>query len=379
MRRSQQEDQQKKAPSSRRQLPMSSQPNKNKRKTPPAAAPAVAASKKKKGKQPRASPTTVASGTNRKPRNFGNIEDQLLCRAYVNVSCNPIKGTDQKRNAFWESIKTKYEELYVSENVTEDGPKEERDWEALANRYQKKIQPEMNLFMPFLKRVYGCPPSGVPKEEYPNIAATDFHEHYDRPFKFLHCVAILKQLPKFDPESGVDEEAIIEIDDDDDGEDDGDKKPSAKPSATNKIGNPMGANMARPIGQKAAKKALAAKPVEDAKAAALSNLATSHARLATVAENQSDMEYLFTEFKMYQDLGMTGEAQNTLAKLREAREEAKRSRASLAVVPASATSASTSPPVRNVMLQNGDEDNVVDMLEDDLPEDFDGADDQAAL
>jgi hypothetical protein len=41
------------------------------------------------------------------------------------------------------------------------------------------------------------------------------HEHYDRPFKFLHFVSILQQLSKFDPESGGDYEAVIEIDLDD--------------------------------------------------------------------------------------------------------------------------------------------------------------------
>jgi hypothetical protein len=98
----------------------------------------------------------------------------------------------------------------------------------------------MNLFMSFLKRVYECPPSGVPKEEWPNIAAENFHEHHDRHFKFLHCVSILNQLPKFDPGSAVDPDTVIEIDDEDVDMEDGDKKPSAR----NKIGNPMGANSA---------------------------------------------------------------------------------------------------------------------------------------
>jgi hypothetical protein len=111
----------------------------------------------------------------------------------------------------------------------------------------------------------------------------------------------------------------------------------------NKIGKPMGATMARPIGQKAAKKAMAAKPVEDARVTALSNLANAHKQFANMAEVQSDSELLFTEFKMYQDLGMTEEAQITLTTLRELQQQAKRASVSIAAAPASSTSASTSP------------------------------------
>ena len=159
----------------RRRLPMSSKSTQEKRKTPPKSSASTPA---KESKTPRSSPATVSSaggsavagsapGSSTKaprPRNFGNIEDQLLCRAYVNVSCNPVVGTDQKRKIFWESIKYRYEDLYTREGVTEEDGKVERTWDALANRYQKKIQPEMNLFMSFYKRVAECPPSGTPKK-----------------------------------------------------------------------------------------------------------------------------------------------------------------------------------------------------------------------
>jgi hypothetical protein len=181
--------------------PMASRSNQGKRKSPPAVAPHdVATSSKKKGKQATVPPS---SGCREITRNFSKMEDQMLCRAYVNVSCNPITATIKRRAAFWEAIKTKYEELYDKKNVVKEDPKVERPLDALANRYQKKIQPEMNLFMPFFKRVRHCPPSDMPKEEWPAIAATNFHKHYNRPFKFLHYVFILKQLPKFDPEGLV--------------------------------------------------------------------------------------------------------------------------------------------------------------------------------
>jgi hypothetical protein len=40
--------------------------------------------------------------------NFTNEEDFVLCVAYVNVSQNPIKGTDQTSPDFWSDIETNY-------------------------------------------------------------------------------------------------------------------------------------------------------------------------------------------------------------------------------------------------------------------------------
>jgi hypothetical protein len=35
-----------------------------------------------------------------KKRNFSSVEDELLCRAYVNSSENPLTGTGQKISQF---------------------------------------------------------------------------------------------------------------------------------------------------------------------------------------------------------------------------------------------------------------------------------------
>ena len=318
-------------------------------------------------------PAPASSTKTPRPRNFGNIEDQLLCRAYVNVSCNPVVGTDQKRKIFWESIKYRYEDLYTREGVTEEDGKVERTWDALANRYQKKIQPEMNIFMSFYKRVAECPPSGVPPEEWPKIAATNFGEFYDRPFKFLHCVSILQQLPKFDP-MGADDEVIDLLeageDDGDDG-DDMDKKPAAKGS-TNKIGKPMGAQMARPIGQKAAKKAAADDTMEERKVKAIKSMGEAHSQLAKSVEVSTKIE----EIMMYKDMGMMEEAKTAMAELKKLKSQATEA--------ASVASASATPVPKIVVQELNDDDsdveileedqkttddNEVELLEDDLPQD----------
>lgn len=112
------------------QLPkMSSQINNNKRKK---------------------SNTTLPTGKKaNRPKNFSPFEDQCLCRAYVNVSCNSIKGNDQKREGFWGSIKQKFDELYQAEKVDLDDIKVERAAESLMYRYQRIIQLEVNLWNPY--------------------------------------------------------------------------------------------------------------------------------------------------------------------------------------------------------------------------------------
>ncbi|KAG7366474.1 MULE transposase domain containing protein [Nitzschia inconspicua] len=94
-----------------------------------------------------------------RPMNFTPIEDVMLCRAYVNATLNPITGTDQKMEVFWRGIKAKFDELYAEADEVQEGVA--RAPEALMNRYMRKIQPEMNLWIPFYKRVADCPPSGV--------------------------------------------------------------------------------------------------------------------------------------------------------------------------------------------------------------------------
>ena len=78
----------------------------------------------------------LAASSSRKaprPKNFIDIEDQVLCRAYVNQSTNPAVGTDQKLEVFYGGIKTKFEELLDLEDLQEQQGRVERSAEALMN------------------------------------------------------------------------------------------------------------------------------------------------------------------------------------------------------------------------------------------------------
>jgi hypothetical protein len=50
-----------------------------------------------------------------KQKNFTTHEDVLLCKAYVNISTNPVAGTGKKSKDFWKSIKDAFDALMKAE------------------------------------------------------------------------------------------------------------------------------------------------------------------------------------------------------------------------------------------------------------------------
>jgi hypothetical protein len=92
--------------------------------------------KKKFQKKRKSSPSKDTATASKKPRarNFSSAEDVILCRAYVNVTTNPITGVGQKASQFWQSIKEKFDAIFDSEGIEEEGGKEQRSADALLNR-----------------------------------------------------------------------------------------------------------------------------------------------------------------------------------------------------------------------------------------------------
>jgi hypothetical protein len=196
------------------------------------------------------SKTGSSSGGGRpsKAANFVAVDDAALCKAYVNVTLNPIDGVEQKASAFWNHIHRKYCLLLKQDNPSKALP--DRDSESLKNRFQCQIQKKMNVYNRYYKQVKECPPSGTTEEEWYKIAADNYRDAEGHSSPFLHCVEVLHQLPKFNPmidDANRSSDVVAE-------ESDADKKPPA--ASVNKIGAPMGASLKRPPGSKKAKKEL---------------------------------------------------------------------------------------------------------------------------
>jgi hypothetical protein len=128
--------------------------------------------------------------------------------------------------------------------------------------------------------------------------------------------------------------------------------------------------MARPIGQKAVKKALASRQLEEERLAALCSLAKAHRQIANMAEVKVMMELFLADIKMCKEVGMNEEAQNTRVAFLAFIQEAKRATFPLAAASASIASATSAPPVREVLVRENPDDPGVESLDEDLSGDF---------
>jgi hypothetical protein len=310
------------------------------------------------------SKTGSSSGGGRpaKATNFVALEDMALCKAYVNVTLNPINAAvRQKSSAFWDHIHRKYCALLKEENPAE--VLTDRDAESLKNRFQRKIQKKMNVYNEYYKQVKECPPSGVNMDdEYHKLAADNYRDAEGHAFPFSHCVEVLQQLPTFNPM----------VDDADRSSEfaaqafDGDKKPAA---SVNKIGAPMGAPSKQPPGSETANKELHLRDMSlsrptSASSAAMERIAESHSIIASTLQKLSRMQHFDTqmtalqiEYNMHQGVGDLDAARLCISKMQHLRKQFQ----------ASTTTATTSsvteeaPPFKEVDLTNAEVDLTKDL------------------
>ena len=71
-------------------------------------------SRSKTTSQPKVSPTVSAEdvkGSNGKRRkNFLKVENELLVKAYIHTTLDPVHGTDQKSEVFWVSVRNQFQD-----------------------------------------------------------------------------------------------------------------------------------------------------------------------------------------------------------------------------------------------------------------------------
>jgi hypothetical protein len=84
---------------------------------------------------------------------LGLLEDPdvALCKAYVNVTLNPMNGVEQKASTFWDHIHRKFCLSLKPDNPSEALP--DRDSESLKNLFQRQIQKKMNVYNKYYKQV----------------------------------------------------------------------------------------------------------------------------------------------------------------------------------------------------------------------------------
>ncbi|MGL5935466.1 MAG: hypothetical protein ACRCZI_07560, partial [Cetobacterium sp.] len=200
---------------------------------------------------------------------FSPYEDVLLCKAFISTSEDPIVGTDQTKEALYDRVHLKYNELLVAENAD---PKYRRDRKPVScyNRLKRKILPDITLFNPIYRKVIEKNESGKTMEDKMNDALDNYHQEFGSCFKYHHCLEIIWQIPLYDPmadESGSESEdegvAKGNNQTDEEGTDTGDatdntsitsgKSSAKKKVRVNDISKVQGSNISRPIGRKKSK------------------------------------------------------------------------------------------------------------------------------
>jgi hypothetical protein len=130
--------------------------------------------------------------------NYTIDEDIWLCRAFVKASLNAKAGVGMKRDTFWSNIKNDFDAIQAIEREEDDddsGVIELKKQDSLYQRFGRKIAPEVKRFLAV--RATNKENSGENQEAY-NARLLVLHEmKYSSPFKFLHCVPYLEDLPNF--------------------------------------------------------------------------------------------------------------------------------------------------------------------------------------
>ena len=232
-----------------------------------------------------------------KRRMWTEEEDEALCKAFVNVTTDPIVGNGQKGDVFWQRVQKKmYEVMEGAEVADTSNP---WPYKSVESRLAKTIGKQTTLFNTYYLQMKKEHPSGWTEQMIIDAATTLFSEVEGRPFKFGICARILHGCPKFRPrEDGLEEE-------DDDG--------AGATVVKNKTSGIQGKGLPKPIGTKAAKRK---------KMAELDSVATStHTdAIMAVAKASSDLNKAFSKKSKIDSMHKSVQAYLTLGDNDRARE-----------------------------------------------------------
>lgn len=179
-------------------------------------------------------------------------DDVQLCRSWVAVSEDPVKGTDQSKELFWATIR-------------EHGEFMARTPDSLRQRWGT-ISRAVSKFSGIMSTVTNLNKSGTNDEDKLNKALELFKQDEKKEFKFLDCFEVLSRCPKFRVNS---EEKVNQITG---------LTTAASSSAVATAGSPT----VRPAGRDKSKGAQLVASLEARRAAALERIAEATERKTRV-------------------------------------------------------------------------------------------------
>ncbi|XP_062224564.1 glutathione S-transferase T3-like [Phragmites australis] len=116
-------------------------------------------------------------------------EDELLMSAWLNVSQDPVVGTDQSKETYWGRI-AKYFNTYRKPTMMTRSDK------ALIN-HMKLIMDAISKFAVHVRKVEQLNPSGTNERDKMARAYTAYKGIKGKPFAYMHCWVMLADHPKW--------------------------------------------------------------------------------------------------------------------------------------------------------------------------------------
>jgi hypothetical protein len=128
------------------------------------------------------------AATKVKQTNFSPFEDTVLCKAWLEISCDPATNTGQRKEAFWNRVCSRYSSKCVGYP--------ERSVRSIMSRWDH-IKAEVGKFTSHMAQINRVNPSGMTDADKSVGAATNFASIEKHPFTLMHCWNVLKDEPKW--------------------------------------------------------------------------------------------------------------------------------------------------------------------------------------
>ena len=261
-------------------------------------------------------------GKGAKMRNFTKEEDLFLSRAYVRVSLDPIRGNDQKSQDFWGHVYRTFLTLYKAEAEVQEEDMSGRTSDSIKSRFQRNIQKDVIEFCAICTTELMR--SGESQEDFLGRMDLIFAQRKNKPFRFRHCLPVLREIPKFDWETRDNSNADDVADDFLDNAEvevlvvDKERTLNEKNNRKSSFMNNASA-LKRPQGTKAAKRKVVEEyldgKTEDKKIRILQDVASGLSGMADAIQKKQHREHLQSMLMIYQSLGNQEKMQEYLMKL----------------------------------------------------------------
>jgi len=112
----------------------------------------------------------------------------MLCKSWLEISCDPVVNTGQRKEAFWIRVLNRYN--------SKCGSYPTRTQKSIMSRWDH-IKAEVSKFSGYMAEMIRSNPSGMSDADKSVAAAVDVASVEKHNFTLMHCWKILKDEPKW--------------------------------------------------------------------------------------------------------------------------------------------------------------------------------------